>query len=113
MSTGVIFPYENAAMRADELPDGLSMPDQMMFLNLREIYHQFHKGIIDRDRAVVEKRKLLNEYRIQKFWCEIWISAAKREQSIETIVSDILQDAELMQNDKVKRLISEIDGIRR
>lgn len=113
MSTGVVLPYENAAMRADELPNGLSMPDQMMFINLREIYHQFHKGIIDRDRAVLEKKKLLNEYRIQKFWCDIWISAAKREQSIETIVSDILQDAELMQNDKVKRLISAIDGIRR
>ena len=113
MNTGVIFPYENAAMRADELPDGLSMPDQMMFLNLREIYHQFHKGIIDRDRAVVEKRKLLNEYRIQKFWCEIWISATKREQSIELLLSDVLRDVELMQNDKVKKLVSAIDGISR
>lgn len=113
MSTGVILPYENAAMRADELPDGLSMPDQMMFLNLREIYHQFHEGIIDRGRAVVEKRKLLNEYRIQKFWCEIWISAAKREQSIELLMSEILKDVELMQNDKVKKLVSAIDGIRR
>lgn len=113
MSTGVVLPYENAAMRADELPDDLSMPDQMMFLNLREIYHQFHKGIIDRERAVLEKKKLLEEYRTQKFWCDIWTSAAKREQSIELLMSDVLKDVELMQNDKAKRLVSAIDGIRR
>ena len=31
MSTGFSFPWEKAAMRGEELPDGLSLPDQMAY----------------------------------------------------------------------------------
>lgn len=113
MSTGIVLPYESAAMRGDEMPDGLSMPDQMLFLALRSLYWQVRKGIIDRDRAVLEKRKLLDDYRVQKFKYSVWLAAAKREQSIELQISAVLHDKSLMQNEKIKSLISAIDGIRR
>ena len=38
MSTGFSFPWEKAAMRGEELPDGLSLPDQMAYTCLRHIY---------------------------------------------------------------------------
>ena len=31
MSTGFSFPWEKAAMRGEELPEGLSLPDQMAY----------------------------------------------------------------------------------
>lgn len=113
MRTGVVLPYESAAMRADELPDGLSMPDQMLFLALRSLYWQVRKGIIDRECAILEKRKLLDDYRVQQFKCSVWLAAAKREQSIEGQMTAVRKDKELMQNDKVRSLVSAIDGIRR
>lgn len=66
-STGVVFPWEQAAIRGDEMPDGLSYPDQILFLGLRMLYAQKRAGIINRDTAVVEKKKLLDEYRVYTF----------------------------------------------
>lgn len=65
-SSGVVLPYEQAAIRGDEMPDGLDYPDQVMFLNLRMLYAQKRMNIIDRETAVREKKKLLDEYRVYK-----------------------------------------------
>lgn len=77
-STGIVLPYESAAIRGDELPDGLDYPDQVMFLSLRMLYAQKRMGIIDRERAVAEKKKLLDQYQAYQMnwkmadeWCEI------------------------------------------
>lgn len=37
MSTGFSFPWEKAAMRGEELPDGLSLPDQMAYWSTSRI----------------------------------------------------------------------------
>lgn len=66
-SSGVVLPYEQAAIRGDEMPDGLDYPDQVMFLNLRMLYAQKRMNIIDRETAVREKKKLLDEYRVYQF----------------------------------------------
>ena len=55
----VIFPYERQAMSGDELPNGLEYPDQVLYLCFRSLYAQLRMGIIDRETAVREKRKLL------------------------------------------------------
>ena len=77
-STGIVLPWENAAIRGDEMPDGLEYPDQILFLQLRMLYAQKRQGIIDRDTAIKEKKKLLDEYKIYQFrdsmekeWVEI------------------------------------------
>ena len=36
MSTGFTFPWEKAAMHGEELPEGLSLPDQMAYTCLPE-----------------------------------------------------------------------------
>lgn len=49
-----------------------------MFLQLRALYDQFRKGIINRETAQKEKKQLLDEYRLYTFrndmekeWVEI------------------------------------------
>lgn len=69
-NSGVVLPYEQAAMRGDEMPDGLDYPDQVLYLCLRTLYAQTRMKIIDRDTAIREKKKLLDEYRAYKFHWE-------------------------------------------
>lgn len=66
-STGVTFRWEQAAINGDEMPDGLSYPDKILFLCLRQLYDQYRKGIIDRDTAVQEKKRLMDEHRVNEF----------------------------------------------
>ena len=78
--TGIVLPYENAAIRGDELPEGLDYPDQVLFLNLRSLYAQKKMGVIDRETAVKEKKRLLDEYRVYSFTHECekeWVRIIK------------------------------------
>ena len=76
--TGIVLPWEKDAMAGLEMPDGLSYPDQILYLSLRMLYAQYFKKIIDRDTATKEKKKLLDEYRCYQYreemgnlWVEI------------------------------------------
>ena len=57
--TGFDFPWEREAMRGAEMPDGLSIHDQMAYTSLRTIYHDYHEKRLDRATASVEKRRIL------------------------------------------------------
>lgn len=65
--TGIVLPWEQAAIRGEEMPDGLNYADQVLFLNLRTLYAQKRMNIIDRETAVREKKKLLDNYRLYQF----------------------------------------------
>ena len=74
------FPYERQAKDGDEMPEGLDYPEQVAYLCFRMLYAQLRMGIIDRDTAVREKRKLLREYEQYKFVDEIgkeWVKTIK------------------------------------
>ena len=80
-STGVTFPYERQAMNGEEIPNGLEYPDQVLFLELRMLYDQLRKGIVTRETATAEKKKLLDNYRIYKFNDQMgkeWVEAIKK-----------------------------------
>lgn len=62
MADRFTFPWEQAAMRGDEMPDGLPLPDQMAYTAMRNIYDAYHKKTINRDTAAAEKRKVRKEY---------------------------------------------------
>lgn len=66
-TTGVTFPYERQAKNGEELPNGLEYPDQVLFVLLRSLYDQLRNGIVDRDTAIREKKKLMKEYEAYKF----------------------------------------------
>ena len=75
---GVVLPYEKDAMAGLEMPDGLSYPDQVLYLELRLLYRQYYQKVIDRETAVREKKKMIKQYQDLKFreemgdhWVEI------------------------------------------
>lgn len=79
-ATGIVLPWEQSAIRGDELPSGLDYPDQVLYLSLRMLYAQKRMGIIDRERAITEKKKLLDEYKAYQFnWsmAEEWTQIIK------------------------------------
>ena len=55
------FPYERQAMNGEEMPSGITYPDQIAYLSLRSIYHQLQRGVIDRTTAIQEKRLVLHD----------------------------------------------------
>ena len=76
--TGIVLPYEKDAMAGLEMPDGLSYPDQILYLGLRMLYRQYYQKIIGRETAVKEKKKMIEQYKDLKFrekmgdhWVEI------------------------------------------
>lgn len=64
--TGVVLPWEQSAIRGEEMPTGLNYPDQVLFLSLRMLYAQKRMDLIDRETAIQEKKRLLDEYRAYK-----------------------------------------------
>lgn len=78
--TGIVLPYEKDAMAGLEMPDGISYPDQILYLELRMLYHQYYQKVIDRDTATREKKKLLDEYRVNQFLEEMekqWVEVVR------------------------------------
>ena len=76
--TGIVLPWEKDAMAGLEMPDGLSYPDQILYLELRMLYRQYFQKVIDRETATKEIKKLLDEYRCYQYreemgnhWVEI------------------------------------------
>ena len=45
-------------MRGEELPDGLSLPDQMAYTALRNTYRAYYDKTISRDAAAAEKQQI-------------------------------------------------------
>lgn len=60
-------PYERIAMAGGEMPDDLQWYDRQLFLMLRTLYWQYKNGIVDRETASREKKKLLKDRDFQLF----------------------------------------------
>ena len=90
--TGTVLPWEKDAMAGLEIPDGLSYPDQILYLCLRMLYHQYYQKVIDRERATREKQKLLDEYKVYQFREEL------EKQLVEIIRLTELARAEYRKN---------------
>lgn len=54
---------ERLAASDEEMPDGLAMPEQLLFLTLRELYGNFRSGAVNRERGKREKSRILVAYR--------------------------------------------------
>lgn len=106
-ATGITLPYEIAAMNGEDMPTGLEYPDQIMFLQLRMLYDQFKKGIINRETAQKEKKQLLQEYECYKF------RNSMEKEWVEIIKNTELARADFRKNPSIEtaeRLVSIIEG---
>lgn len=54
---------ERIAASDAEMPDGLDMPEQLLFFTLRQLYSNFRNGAVNRDRAKREKSRIYVAYR--------------------------------------------------
>ena len=54
--------YERAAMDNEPMPDGLKLPDQMLYQALAWLYCRYHARQISREQGQIEKRKLYVTY---------------------------------------------------
>lgn len=59
-------------MRGDEMPEGLSLPDQMAYTAMRNIYWSYHNNIISRDAAAAEKLRIRRTYTAAVEALEFW-----------------------------------------
>ncbi len=91
MSTGFSFLWEKAAMRGEELPDGLSLPDQMAYTALRNTYRAYYDKAISRDAAAAEKQ------RIRLAW-ERAVSRAAFDQRLTTYHVKVIRETEAAKN---------------
>lgn len=53
---------ERLAATNSEMPEELAMPEQLLFLTLRELYSNFRSGAVNRDRAKREKSRIYVAY---------------------------------------------------
>lgn len=76
------FPWEHSARRGDEMPEGLSLPDQMAYTAMRNVYWSFSRKIINRDAAAAEKQRIRREYEQRKTEWDFWVELAKHQYSV-------------------------------
>lgn len=55
---------ERLAATDAEMPEELTMPEQLLFLTLRELYSNFRSGAVNRERAKREKSRIYVAYQI-------------------------------------------------
>lgn len=87
------------------MPDGLSGPEQLLFLALRQIYWQLRNRMITRDAAIREKQKLVREYQKYSLQYSMWLDGVSYYKKCEMAASEVRKDKTLMENDKVIALI--------
>lgn len=105
--TGIVLPWEKDAMAGLEMPDGLSYPDQILYLSMRMLYRQYYQKIIDRETATKEKKKLIDEYKVYQFREKL------EKQWVETIRLTELARADYRKNpchENAMKLIDIIEG---
>ena len=103
------FEYERQAMAGEEMPEGLRFAGQQYYLALRMLYHQYKSGVIDRETASREKRRLLQTYNYDLMWEEIADGFIRQRKNSE------LARAEYRKNpchENAVKIIESIEGVK-
>lgn len=108
------FPWEREAMRGAEMPDGLSLYDQMAYLSLRTLYHDYHEKRLDRATASAEKRRIIGAWQRAK-------DTAEFQRKLAFFSAQVFKDTEAAKTavrknptpENAIRLCNVMDGIER
>lgn len=68
-------------MNGDPMPDGLTSPEQTLYLQLRMLYSQYRSGLVSREQAKEEKRMLCREFDNNKYkekMYRYWVEQTRR-----------------------------------
>lgn len=107
--TGITLPYETAAMRGDPMPEGLKSYDCTMFQNLSLLYQRYHKGMIDKEQAIKEKKTLLDAYRAEKFGYSVLEENIAISKRLESAAAEYVYNPCVETADKMYRAFYGID----
>ena len=97
---------ETMAMQGFGLPDGLSLPEQMLFLSLRALYGDYHAHRIDRQQAKTEKRSLIQQFNTAQSLYRMYSVSAQRYHA----ATALLHDVEKVGCDRCRHLARVLDG---
>lgn len=98
-----------AAQPGAQLPQGLTLGEQMLFYTLEGLYHNFRSGAINREQGAREKRRILDAYRQVQFQEELWEDTQKRRRRISREIGSLYMCA----CPHCRKLASIMDGIER
>ena len=104
------FPWERKAQRGEEMPDNIPFSDEIIYLELRNLYAAVRNKVITRETAVKEKILLLEAHRQYVFQEEM------REELVAVIKATELARAEFRKNptaENAEALVEIIEGRRR
>ena len=104
---------EDLAFNEAEMPKGLPTQDQILFLKFRHLYRFAKLSGMPQEQGRREKREILVNYTVDCLNAEIYARAAQLWKDTENARSEVCRDPALMQNPKIRALVSAIDGIDR
>lgn len=104
-TTGVTFPWEQQAINGEPLPDGLGYAEKVLYLGLRSLYFQVRNKFIPRETAIIEKKKLLEDYRHHKFNEEMFEEDSKIWAKISGPVVEYTNEPSIEKADKILELL--------
>lgn len=77
---------ERLAMRGEQLPDGYTQPQALLYLSFRALYREYRNRVVTREQAKIEKTRLLKAYEQAQFmWSVFWDSAQIRNRVSEQL----------------------------
>lgn len=107
----MVFPYEKEAANGDQIPDGLSLVDQVAFRFLRSMYRDIRTSVQTREQAIEEKGKMTYQYDKEKRSMEHWSKMgqywAEKYKAVESAQNAYRKERTLENAD---RLIAALDG---
>lgn len=78
-------------MRGEPMPEGLSLPEQMAYPAIRDIYGAYHEKRISRDQGEREKALVIRELRKMletwNFWSKLIAAQAKQNRDAEAALT--------------------------
>lgn len=104
-TTGVTFPWEQQAINGEPLPDGLGYAEKVLYLGLRSLYFQVRNKFIPRETAIIEKKKLLEDFRLNKFNEEMFEEDSKIWAKISGPVIEYTNEPSIEKADKIMELL--------
>ena len=104
-TTGVTFPWEQQAINGEPLPDGLGYAEKVLYLGLRSLYFQVRNKFIPRETAIIEKKKLLEDFRLNKFNEEMFEEDSKIWAKISGPVVEYTNAPSIEKADKILELL--------
>lgn len=107
--SGMVFEYEQAAMRGEPIPPGLSAADRAAYLQLRGLYVQYHSRLISRETGSADKKRILRardeEARAAAFRERCLSHTVRLWKEVECAASDYRKNRTLENADRIMEAI--------